>query len=351
VTDVEDFGKVERLLACIELSKTLVSADDMESLLTAALERIKILIPAQNWSILLVEPQTHELTFAVAVGVDAQTVKGIRLKMGEGIAGAVAQSGQPIFIPDVAQDHRFCPRVDEATGFDTRSIIALPLQVRGEVVGVFEVINVENQNYFREQFLPLLNIMSDYLAIAVDNIRNLQQLQARTYIDEVTGFYNTRYLAVQLERLIPEVLTQGRELSVIFFDLDHFKDVVDTHGHLLGTKVLGQVSRVANLCLSPGDSLVRYGGDEYLILLPDRSQAQAVALAQRIRQALRESLFLEGEGLNVRLTASFGVATLPQDARDQETLLKIADRAMFRSKDRGKDRIMVGQDLTPAPEE
>ncbi|MBM4286043.1 MAG: sensor domain-containing diguanylate cyclase [Deltaproteobacteria bacterium] len=351
VDEVQDAGQVERLLACIEFSKTLVSAYDMESLLTAALERIKILIPARNWSLLLVEPQTRELTFAVAVGVDAQAVKGIRLKVGEGIAGAVAQTGEPIFIPDADQDPRFCSRVDDATGFDTRSIIALPLRVRGEVIGVFEVVNVENENLFREKYLPLLNILADYLAIAVDNVRNLQKLEARTYIDEVTGFYNTRYLAVELQRLIPAALAQGREVSVIFFDLDQFKAVVDTHGHLLGSKVLAEVSRVMHRLLGPDDSLVRYGGDEYIILLPDRSQTQAVELARRLRQALRTTDLLTDEGLNLRLTASFGVATVPQDARDMEGLLRIADRAMFRGKDRGKDCIMVGRDLTPAPEE
>jgi diguanylate cyclase (GGDEF)-like protein len=351
VSELEDVGQVERLLACIELSKTLVSADDMESLLSAVLDRIKVLIPADNWSLLLLDPQTRELHFAVAVGVDALSVKGIRLKLGEGIAGTVAATGEPIFIPDVDQDQRFCSRVDEATGFDTRSIIALPLRLRGEVIGVFEVVNVENENYFREKYLPLLNIMADYLAIAVDNVRNFQKLQARTYIDEVTGFYNTRYLAVQLERLIPEVLTQSRELSVIFLDLDHFKQVVDTHGHLLGSKVLGQVSRVIHHLLGPDDSLIRYGGDEFIVLLPHCPQAEAVALTRRLRQALKETPFLEEEGLNVRLTASFGVATLPQDAQDRETLLKIADRAMFRGKDRGKDCIMVGRDLKPAPEE
>ncbi len=349
---ISDAGQVERVLACIEFSKALVSAYDMETLLTAVLERIKALIPASNWSLLLLDRQTQELYFAVSVGVDHDLVKGVRLKIGEGIAGTVAQTRKPIFIPEACEDERFCQKVDDITGFATRSIIALPLLVRGEVVGVFEVINVENQEFFREKYLPLLEILGDYVAIAVDNVYNLQKLQARTFIDEVTGFYNTRYLACKLDKFIPEVLAGGgKELSVVFLDLDDFKNVVDAHGHLLGTKVLAEVARVIHAVLGSEDALVRYGGDEYIVLLPDRSQVQALSLVRQMRWAIKEAAFLSEEGLNLKVTASFGIATLPQDARDKENLLIIADRAMYGSKGRGKDCIVMGRDLTPAPEE
>ncbi len=349
---IADAGQVERILTCIEFSKALVSAFDMDSLLTAVLERIKALIPASNWSLLLMDRQTQELYFAVSVGVTHELLQGVRLKIGEGIAGAVAQTRKPIFIPEACEDERFCQRVDDITGFDTRSIIALPLLVRGEVVGVFEVINVENQEFFREKYLPLLEILGDYVAIAVDNVQNLQKLQARTFIDEVTGFYNTRYLAVKLDKFIGDILArENKELSVVFLDLDNFKHVVDTHGHLKGTKVLGEVARVIHGVLSPEDSLVRYGGDEFIVLLPNRSQDRALGLVRRMRQALKGFAFLAEEGLNLKLTASFGIATLPQDAKDKETLLLIADRAMYGSKGRGKDCIVMGRNLTPAPEE
>ena len=158
---MSDTGQVERLVATIEFSKALVSAYNMETLITAILERIKAIIPAANWSLLLIDPSTQELYFAVVVGVAPEKVKDIRLKPGEGIAGVVAQTGKPVFIPDVNQDPRFSARVDVSTGFETRSIIAFPLVVRGEVIGVFEVVNVEDERYFREKYLPHLNILAD----------------------------------------------------------------------------------------------------------------------------------------------------------------------------------------------
>jgi diguanylate cyclase (GGDEF)-like protein len=338
-------GQVERLLATIEFSKALVSAYDMETLLSAVLGRIKAIMPARNWSLLLIDPQTKELYFAVVEGLAPETVKDIRLQPGEGIAGTVAQTGKPIFIPDVSQDPRFAARVDTLTGFDTRSIIALPLLVRGEVIGVFEVINVEDEKFFREKYLPHLTILADYVAIAVDNVHNLQKLEARTFIDEVTGFYNTRYLIHELDRLIPQLLEQGEPFSVVFLDLDNFKTVVDAHGHLRGTRVLAQVARVINEVLGPDDALVRYGGDEFIILMPRRTQLGALEITRQLRRAINQNAYLQDEGLAITVTASYGIASLPDDARDREQLLLIADRAMFGSKSRGRDCIMRGRDL------
>jgi len=345
-----DTGQVERLMACIAFSKVLASVYDMETLLTAVLERINAIIPAKNWSLLLIDPKTGELYFAVVVGVAPEAVRDIRLKPGEGIAGTVVQTGKPIFIPDVAQDPRFCNRVDALTGFDTRSIIAQPLIVRGEVIGVFEVVNVEDQRFFLEKYLPHLGILADYVAIAVDNVRNLQKLKTRVYIDEVTGFYNTRYLIQKMDRLIPQLQEQGEHFSLVFLDLDNFKTVVDQHGHLRGTKILSEIAWVLHKELGPDDSLVRYGGDEFVILLPRRPQGEALEITRRLRHALNNTVFLEDEGLKINVTASYGIATLPDDAQDRETLLSIADRALFGSKDQGRDRIMLGRDLVPVEE-
>ncbi|MDI6855011.1 MAG: sensor domain-containing diguanylate cyclase [Deltaproteobacteria bacterium] len=347
---LSDLGTVERILACIEFSKALVSAYDMETLLKAVLERISILIPASNWSLLLRDQKTGDLYFAVTVGLDPERLKGIRLKMGEGIAGVVAQTGKPAFIADARKNPRFSPKVDEVTGFETRSIIALPLHLRGEVVGVFEVVNIENQDFFREKYLPLLNILADYVAIAVDNVRNMQKLQARTFIDEVTGFYNTRYLSAKLDQFIRDIINHGGELSVVFLDLDNFKAIVDSQGHLRGSKVLSEVARVLHSVLGPEDSLVRYGGDEFIVLLPHQNQEQALNVVQALRRKLNSTRFLAEEGVNVRVTASYGIATMPQDAKDKESLLLIADRAMFRCKESGKDCIMVGHSLAPLQE-
>jgi diguanylate cyclase (GGDEF)-like protein len=335
-------NQLERLLTCFEFSKILVTTFDMEALVRTVVEKFNELIPASNWSILLLEPETQDLQFFVAVGLDGQQIMDLRLKVGEGIAGAVAQDGKPIFIQDVRADSRFCSRVDDMTGFETRSIICLPLLVRREIIGVLEVINIENENFFLNTYLPLLNILADYIAIAVDNVRNFKKLQEKSFIDDLTGFYNTRYLTWTLDDLVNRVIQEGSQLSVVFLDLDNFKKVVDTHGHLLGSKVLVEVASVIGRLLDRQDSLIRYGGDEFIILLPNRDKNSAFEFVCRLRRAVNHSCFLFEEGFNLHLTASYGIATLPDDARDKTDLLKLADAALFSSKGRGKDMIMMG---------
>ena len=157
-------------------------------------------------------------------------------------------------------------------------------------------------------------------------------------------------LIFSLDHLIPQIRARGGEFSLVFLDLDNFKGVVDGFGHLRGSKVLGQVARVIHGVLGPEDSLVRYGGDEFIILLPHRAQFETLELTRRLRERLNQTSFLTDEGLNLRITASYGIATLPADAQDREGLLNVADKALFSSKDRGKDRIMLGRDQTPAAE-
>ena len=120
---------------------------------------------------------------------------------------------------------------------------------------------------------------------------------------------------------------------------------MDRHGHLRGSRILAEVARVIHREMGPDDSIVRYGGDEFIILLPRRSQAEALEITRRLRRALNANAFLEDEGLEIHLTASYGIATMPEDAQDRESLLLIADQALFGSKQQGRDRIMLGRDL------
>ena len=338
-------NQLDRLLTFFEFSKILVSTFDMEGLIRTVVTKFNELIPASNWSIFLLEPETQELRFFVVVGLDIQKVKDLRLKVGEGIAGTVAKDGKPIFIQDVRTDSRFSSKVDEMTGFETRSIICLPLVVHREIIGVLEVVNIENENFFLATYLPLLHIIADYIAIAVDNVRNFKKLQEKSFIDDLTGFYNTRYLTWTLDELVNRIIKEGSKLSVVFLDMDNFKKVVDAHGHLLGSKVLVEVASVIGKLLGQEDSLIRYGGDEFIILLPHRDKQAAFKFASRLRRAINHSCFLFEENINLHLTASYGIATLPEDAKNKTDLLKLADTALFSSKGRGKDMIMTGEAL------
>jgi len=157
--------------------------------------------------------------------------------------------------------------------------------------------------------------------------------------DDVSGFYNTRYLHRYLDRLLASPKAWEEDVSLVFFDLDNFKEVVDTHGHILGSKVLREAAQAVGRALEGEDRLVRYGGDEYVVILPRQSKREALAKVDQMKEAISSTPFLQKEGINLHLSASFGLATFPHDARDKRELLGEADRCLFKSKSRGKNRI------------
>jgi diguanylate cyclase (GGDEF)-like protein len=325
----------KQLMTCFEISKAVASTLNMKEILSIVLRRLSELILAQNWTLYLLDEEKKELSFEVVVGLEMNSVSDVRIRLGEGIAGTVALSGEPILVArDVHKDPRFSKKVDDMTGFVTRSLICLPLKIEGQVLGVIEVINPEDPALFDERFLPVLWILADFVAIAIANARNHRKIETLTVMDDVTGFFNTRFLHEYLD----ELLAAGETVSLVFLDLDHFKRVVDTHGHLLGSRMLKEVAETAAACLAPRDRLVRYGGDEFIIILPGQDKQQAKETVLRLREALIRAEFLVSEGLRVKIRGSFGIANYPRDASDKARLLQLADEAMYQSKKLGKDR-------------
>jgi diguanylate cyclase (GGDEF)-like protein len=159
--------------------------------------------------------------------------------------------------------------------------------------------------------------------------------------DDVSGFNNTRYLHRYLDRVLNAPNARDEELSLVFFDLDNFKRVVDRYGHILGSKVLKEVAQAVHHELDADDRIIRYGGDEFVVILPRHNKSMATGKVQRLKQALTHTSFLQKEHVDVHLTASFGIATYPQDAKDKHELLAKADRGLFRSKAAGKNRISI----------
>ncbi len=185
-----------------------------------------------------------------------------------------------------------------------------------------------------------------HLGIALRNLGRLSQVEHLAYLDDLTHLYNTRYLDVALAR----ELSGGRPFTVLFMDLDHFKGVNDQHGHLSGSRLLVEVGRVLRSCVRDEDVVVRYGGDEYVILLVGIDSGGGLKVAERIRRAIEDHRFLSREGARVRITASIGLASFPEHASSRAELLDLADRAMYRGKRSTRNVVyMASKDLPPVP--
>jgi diguanylate cyclase (GGDEF)-like protein len=183
-------------------------------------------------------------------------------------------------------------------------------------------------------------------AIALDNALALQKAEELSVTDDLTRLYNSRYLNLVLRRESKRASRSGRPLSLLFLDLDGFKQVNDTHGHLAGSKALVEASVIVRGSARETDVAARFGGDEFAVILPDTGREGAVSVAERIRDRVAACEFLASDGLSIHLTASIGVATLPDVAASAEELLRAADVAMYRVKDAGKNGIHIAQEAS-----
>jgi diguanylate cyclase (GGDEF)-like protein len=157
--------------------------------------------------------------------------------------------------------------------------------------------------------------------------------------DNLTGLYNTRYLYHALDELIQKSTSNGRIFSLIFMDIDNFKQVVDTHGHLNASKALQEIADTLKTTLQTPAYGVAYGGDEFVLVLPELDKQQALAMAETVRKRIKETVYLQNAGLEVRISSSLGVSTFPDDADTLSGLLALADQAMFSVKEKGKDSV------------
>jgi len=232
--------------------------------------------------------------------------------------------------------------VDEMTKWQTRSIICVPLRARHRVLGVIQLINCAMET-FGDNEMFFLHALCDYAAIAIDNARAVEKIQELTITDDVTGLFNARHLYKTLEAEVYRSARFGYEFSVLFIDLDHFKRVNDTHGHLVGSRLLAEVGFHLKHHLRLIDYAFRYGGDEFVILLPQTNKDSAMVVARRILDVFRHTAFLESDGLGLSVRASIGVATYPEDAKSTHEIIRQADEMMYMVKNSTRDNIAVAQ--------
>jgi diguanylate cyclase (GGDEF)-like protein len=302
--------------------------------------QIQELIPSEAWSILLVDEDTGELAFEMALGEKSSDLNDTRIKLGEGVAGWVAQTGEPAIVNDVRRDKRFQGKFDLLTRFRTRSILCAPLISRGRTIGVVEIMN-RSAGRFTKKDMNLLLTLVEPAAIALENAILFQKTEQLAVTDDLTKLYNSRYLNGYLEQAIERARRSGSGLAVLFLDLDGFKSINDRHGHFYGSRTLREAGNLIRAAVREEDVVSRYGGDEFVVVLPDTDLPGALVVAERIRHALKTHDFLAEFGLSASLSASFGVAIYPTHGQNPQDLMQKADQAMYSVKERGKDAVCL----------
>ncbi len=341
-TGAETARQTQELHIFHDVAKALTSSLDLASILQTIMDKMAEYFRPDTWSLLMVDEARMDLYFAIAVGAASDALKNVRLKVGEGIAGHVAKYGEKLVVPDVRTDRRFTKRIDEVTQLETHSIICVPLKSKLRVLGVIQLVNVDMAHFTHEEEF-FLQALCDYAAIAIENARAVEKIQELTITDDCTGLFNARHLYKTLETEVYRSARFGYEFSVLFIDLDHFKSVNDTHGHLIGSKLLAEIGYLIKAQLRLIDFAFRYGGDEFVVLLPQTGKDQALVVAHRLRDSMRASCFCKEEGLNLNVRASMGLATYPHDAKSPHDIIRQADEMMYMVKNSTRDNIGIAQ--------
>ena len=336
---------------------------DLGPFLVEILRKANDFVPSSAGSILMDRPGeafqgegSHELYFLAAFGPSADKLLGRSLPADQGVVGKVYSSGESYRMVEPDKDPNFCNYFDFGTEFSTRGAVAVPIRIERTVCGVLELLNRQEGEY-STQDVGLMEIFGSYTSVFLENLLDARRAGEMARRDDLSGLYNDRFFHHRLSEDIIRSDVVDDQVTLLFLDLDNFKTVNDSLGHLAGSQVLKEFAYLlSQTVLAENATLARYGGDEFVVILPGCGVEEGVKVAEAICETLRRATFLRGsfswsEGpvsLRSHLTVSIGVAVYPvhlprKGSTDlkKNLLMRAADQALYEAKENGKDLVRI----------
>ncbi|MEW5850289.1 MAG: diguanylate cyclase [Myxococcota bacterium] len=327
-----------------EVTRSLTSTLSPDEQLSILSKLLSETLGYQEFTLMLVDRPAGLLRVAAAHGFpDEMGIHEMTFAVGEGIAGLVAQTGQMVMVPDTSTDARYLR--DRGRFTPRGSLLSLPMMSHGMVMGVLNVFK-PHVDAFRQDEAELLQSVASQAALGIANARLFQETLELSLTDALTSMPNRRALDGRLELEVTRAERYGNALSVLMVDVDHFKMYNDRHGHLLGDGVLRAVAQTLAQSVRKADTVARFGGEEFCIILPRQDAKSAREVGEKLRRAVRNRQFDQGETQpGGCITISIGVASYPEDGKDVKSLLDAADEALYAAKHAGRDRVVGASDV------
>ena len=343
--EVIESRQMDHLRVFHDVARTLTTSLELEEILLAIMDKMANFFGPERWSLLMIDQARQDLYYAIAVGEDSSSLRGLRVPLGQGVAGWVAATGNPLVVPDVSLDPHWSAFARNHPDLKISSIACVPIRSGENTLGVIQLLN-SKLDLLSEYSISFLRILCDYAAIAIQNSRSVKLIHELSITDDCTGLFNSRRLYAVLEEqtaltTVDRGQVQPQPFSLVFIDLDYFKSVNDTYGHLVGSRLLAEVGGLIRRLAGPNNSAFRYGGDEFVVLLPGADKTTATTITLSLCQGLRDATFLESDGLALHISGSFGLATFPEDGNSIHAIMRSADSMMYDVKNTSRDNVAV----------
>ncbi|TGK32718.1 sensor domain-containing diguanylate cyclase [Leptospira gomenensis] len=311
------------------IGKIITSSLEQQEVLNAVMEEVRLFFSPENWSLMRFDENTGELFFLIAEGLELDRIQNIRLKLGEGIAGSVVETKTPIFVENARNDPRFSRKVDERTGFETETVIAVPMIFRGQVHGVIELVNRFDGSSFSPEDLVILQTIADFTAISLAHSNQYEETKTLAFRDALTGLFNRNKLN-HLKEEWSGRRTEDHMALVALLDLNDFKNINDNYGHKTGDQVLCHFANILSYVIRGTDQIFRIGGDEFLVLVQHENKEKIAQTQSRFHEAM-EILSGKCKENDPPFRFTWGMAT--GSLQKLEELIHEADLSMYASKE------------------